>query len=120
LRIDREEIEGLKDKRACPLFTGDFIECGYRIDLLVEDEIVVEVKAVERFDPIHEAQLLSYLKLSKHPVGLLINFNVKILKNGVLDWSIGFRLNFLCVLCVLCGEFLMHFKHRFSKILSFV
>ncbi len=65
------------------IYRGILLDCGYRIDLLVEDEIVVEVKAVERFDPIHEAQLLSYLKLSNHQVGLLINFNVKILKNGV-------------------------------------
>jgi len=65
------------------IYRGILLDCGYRIDLLVEDEVVVEVKAVERFDPIHEAQLLSYLKLSNHRVGLLINFNVKILKNGV-------------------------------------
>jgi GxxExxY protein len=59
------------------------IDCGYRIDLLVEDQVVVELKAVERLERIHEAQLLSYLKLSDHSVGLLINFNVEVLKNGI-------------------------------------
>jgi len=59
------------------------LDCGYRIDLLVEDQVVVELKAVENLEPIHEAQLLSYLKLSKCKVGLLINFNVKILRKGI-------------------------------------
>jgi GxxExxY protein len=59
------------------------IDCGYRIDLLVENQVVVELKAVERLERIHEAQLLSYLKLSGHSVGLLINFNVEVLKNGI-------------------------------------
>jgi GxxExxY protein len=59
------------------------LDCGYRIDLLVEDQVVVELKTVERLEPIHEAQLLSYLKLSGCKVGLLINFNVKVLKNGI-------------------------------------
>jgi GxxExxY protein len=59
------------------------LDCGYRIDLLVENQVVVELKAVETLEPIHEAQLLSYLKLSKCKVGLLINFNVKVLKDGI-------------------------------------
>jgi GxxExxY protein len=59
------------------------LSCGYRLDLIVEDRVIVEVKAVSRLEPIHEAQLLSYLRLSARPVGLLINFNVKVLKNGV-------------------------------------
>ena len=58
------------------------LDCGYRLDLLVEGEVIVEIKAVDRLAPIHEAQLLSYLKLSGCKVGLLINFNVKILKHG--------------------------------------
>ena len=53
------------------------LECGYRIDLLVEGEVIVEVKSVERFEPVHAAQVLSYLRLSGRKVGLLINFNVK-------------------------------------------
>ncbi len=56
---------------------------GYRLDILVEDAVIVELKAVTTVTPLHEAQLLSYLKLSgKHP-GLLINFNVTLLKNGI-------------------------------------
>ena len=59
------------------------LDCGYRIDLLVEERVIVELKAVERLEPIHQAQLLSYLRLSGCKVGLLINFNVTVLKNGI-------------------------------------
>jgi GxxExxY protein len=59
------------------------IDCGYRIDLLVENKVVVELKAVERLEKIHEAQLLSYLKLSGYSVGLLINFNEETLTRGL-------------------------------------
>ena len=59
------------------------LECGYRVDLLVADKVVVELKAVEKLMPIHDAQLLSYLKLTNCTVGLLINFNVTILKQGI-------------------------------------
>ena len=59
------------------------LDCGYRIDLLVEKEVIVELKAAKRLESIHQAQLLSYLKLSGHKVGLLINFNVRMLKNGI-------------------------------------
>jgi len=64
-------------------YHGVQLDCGYRIDLLVEEQVVVELKTVERLVPIHEAQLLSYLKLSGCKVGLIINFNVKVLKNGI-------------------------------------
>jgi GxxExxY protein len=59
------------------------IEVGYRIDLLVADMVVVELKSVDEIAPIHKAQLLSYLKLSNKKVGLLINFNVELLKQGI-------------------------------------
>ena len=59
------------------------LDCGYRMDLVVEDAIVVEIKAVEKLAPIHDAQLLSYLRLANKSVGLLINFHVRLLKNGV-------------------------------------
>jgi GxxExxY protein len=59
------------------------LECGYRIDILVENSVIVEIKSVERLLPIHKAQLLSYLKLCNCRVGLLINFNVEVLKNGI-------------------------------------
>ena len=59
------------------------LECGYRIDLLVESRVVVELKSREGLAPIHEAIILTYLRLSGHWIGLLINFNVKVLKEGV-------------------------------------
>ena len=59
------------------------INCGYRIDLLIESQVVVELKAVERLLPLHDAQLLSYLKSGDWKVGLLINFNVPVLKQGI-------------------------------------
>ena len=59
------------------------IDTGYRIDLLVENEVIIELKAVEKLLPIHEAQLLTYLKLSNKKVGLLINFNSLRLKHGI-------------------------------------
>ncbi|MFA5073748.1 MAG: GxxExxY protein [Nitrospirota bacterium] len=64
-------------------YDGLKIDAGYRIDLLIEESIIVELKAVEKVLPIHEAQILSYLKLSRKTVGLLINFNVVHLKNGI-------------------------------------
>jgi GxxExxY protein len=59
------------------------LDCGYRLDLLVSSAVVVEIKAVEVIQPIHEAQLLTYLKLGGWKLGLLINFNVPILKEGI-------------------------------------
>jgi GxxExxY protein len=65
------------------IYDGIWIEVGYRIDLLVADLVIVELKAVTRVLPIHEAQLLSYLKLSDKKVGLLINFHVPHLRHGI-------------------------------------
>jgi GxxExxY protein len=59
------------------------LDCGYRMDLVVENAIVVEIKVVEAFAPIHDAQVLSYLRLSGKRVGLLINFHVRVLKEGL-------------------------------------
>ena len=59
------------------------LECGYRIDLLVENMVVVELKTVDAFNPVHEAQILTYMKFSNKQIGLLINFNVTMLKNGI-------------------------------------
>jgi len=64
-------------------YDGQHIDAGYRIDLMVEDSIIIELKTVERLLPIHTAQLLSYLKMSNKKLGLLINFNVTSLKNGI-------------------------------------
>lgn len=78
---------GLKIERQKPLpvvYRGVELDCGYRLDLLIEDAVIVEVKVVDSLAPIHKAQLLSYLKLSGYKVGLLINFNVKVLKDGIV------------------------------------
>jgi GxxExxY protein len=59
------------------------LDCGYRLDLVVEDSVIVEIKAVEQLAPIHDAQVLSYLRISGKRVGLLINFHVRVLKDGL-------------------------------------
>ncbi len=59
------------------------LDCGYRVDILIEDNLIIELKSVEEVKGIHEAQLLTYMKLAGIKKGLLINFNVKILKNGI-------------------------------------
>jgi GxxExxY protein len=59
------------------------LDCGYRLDFLVEKMVVLELKAMEGLQPIHEAQLLTYLRLGGWPIGLLINFNVPVLKKGI-------------------------------------
>lgn len=63
-------------------YKGLKLDCGYRLDLLVNDAVIVEVKSVSELAPIHDAQLLSYLKISGGKIGLLLNFNVKLLKHG--------------------------------------
>jgi len=65
-------------------YKGLKLDCGYKIDLLVQDEVILELKAVEKLMPIHQAQLLTYLKLAHKSVGLLINFNVALLTQGII------------------------------------
>ncbi len=65
------------------IYDGIKLEAGYRIDLLVENKIIVELKAVDRLTSVHEAQVISYLKLSGKKIGLLINFNVRLLRDGL-------------------------------------
>ena len=75
------------------IYDGVHIDLGYRIDLIIDDRIIVELKCVEKIAPIHEAQIISYLRLSKKSVGLLINFHVCHLKDGIkrfvegTDWN---------------------------------
>jgi GxxExxY protein len=79
-------LRGLQCVRQSPIpvvYKDVKLECGYRIDLFVEGRIVVELKAVDALAPIHEAIILTYLKLSERPLGLLISFNVPILKDGI-------------------------------------
>ncbi len=80
------KVAGLKYSRQLELpvkYKGILLDCGYRIDRLVEDSLIIELKAVDRVLPIHEAQLLTYMKLSGIHKGLLMNFNVSVLKDGV-------------------------------------
>jgi GxxExxY protein len=79
-------LAGLRFERQVPLpvlYKTVHVDCGYRIDVLVEDRVIVELKCVERLLPIHEAQTLTYLKLKDFRLGLLINFNVPVLTQGV-------------------------------------
>ncbi len=64
-------------------YKGVHLDCGYRIDVLVDDKIIVEVKSVDALAAVHQAQLLTYMKLAGIPIGLLINFNVRVLKDGI-------------------------------------
>lgn len=77
---------GLKVEKEKPMplvFEEVYLKSGYRIDLLVEEKVVVELKSVESLNDVHLAQTLTYLKLGKHKLGLLINFNVNLLKKGI-------------------------------------
>jgi GxxExxY protein len=78
--------KGLRVERQKPLplrYRGVQVECGFRLDLLVNEQLILELKAVERFDKIHEAQLHTYLRLTGLHLGLLINFNVTRLTDGL-------------------------------------
>ena len=80
------KIEGMPFKLQYPLpveYKGIKLDCGYRIDLLVANSLIVELKSVENVLPIHQAQLLTYMKLSGIKIGLLMNFNVKYMKDGI-------------------------------------
>jgi len=77
---------GLDIKRQVPLpivYKEVKLDCSYRLDIIVEESVIVEIKTVEMLMPIHEAQLLTYLKLTNKKLGLLLNFNVPILKDGI-------------------------------------
>ena len=87
-------LRGLPFEREKPLpleYKGVRLECGYRLDLLVDGCAVVEIKAVEALAPVHDAQLLTYLRLGGWRVGLLINFNVAVLKNGIHRKVLGYE-----------------------------
>jgi GxxExxY protein len=86
LRLRKLKVESQK---AIPVFYKDvMLDCGYRADLVVEDQVIVEIKSVAGIIAIHEAQILSYLKLSDCKYGLLINFNVKLLRDGICRFKV--------------------------------
>ncbi len=86
------KMRGIPFERQVPLqieYKGIKLEDIYRMDILVDNSVVLELKSVEKLEPIHEAQLLTYLRLSKIWLGLLINFNVPVLKNGIKRFVLG-------------------------------
>jgi GxxExxY protein len=82
------ELEGrglsiVRQKPVPVIYKEVKLECGYRVDILVNDTVVLELKSVDVLAPIHEAQILTYMRFAKRRIGLLINFNVTVLKNGI-------------------------------------
>ena len=71
------------------VYKGFKLDCGYRVDMVVAGAVVVEVKAIERVAPVHEAQLLTYLRMGGWNAGLLINFNVPVLRDGIVRRVLG-------------------------------
>ena len=87
-------LRNISFKRQVPLpviYKGAKLDCGYRIDLLVNDELVVELKSVDSILPIHEAQTLTYLRMGNWKVGLILNFNVPILVKGIKRLVLGLK-----------------------------
>lgn len=82
-KLRQSGIKVEKEKPMPLVFEEVKLDCGYRIDLLVEDELVIELKAVDALNDVHLAQVLTYLKVGKFRLGLLINFNVVLLKQGI-------------------------------------
>lgn len=79
-------LRGLKFERQKPIpleYKGIKIDCGYRLDIVVEEKVILEIKTVDAITPVHEAQLLTYLRLANLKVGLILNFNVPVLKGGI-------------------------------------
>lgn len=81
--VTQRGLDVLRQVKLPITYKGVELDQGYKIDLLVQRSVIIEVKAVDRLDVIHEAQLLSYLKLSGCQVGLLLNFNVRVLRDGI-------------------------------------
>jgi len=81
--LSQRNINFERQKHIPTLYKGVNLDCGYRIDLLVDELVIVELKSVIKLDPLFEAQLLTYLKISKLWLGMLLNFNVPIMKYGI-------------------------------------
>jgi len=82
--LNMRDVSFERQKPLPLIYKGRSLDCGYRLDLVVEDAIVVELKSCNNIEPIHEAQLLTYLKLSGLKLGLLLNFNVPVMRNGIV------------------------------------
>lgn len=81
--LSQAKLKFLRQVELPIAYKGVNLDCGYRMDVVVEDAVIIEIKAVERIHSIHEAQMLSYLKLHDKKVGLLLNFHVPVLKSGI-------------------------------------
>ena len=81
--LTRAEIRFERQREVPLLYKGNALSCGYRLDFVVEGQLVVELKAVQELLAVHHAQVLTYLKLERRALGLLINFNVPVLKDGI-------------------------------------
>ena len=81
--LKKSGLRIIKQKPLPLIYEGVKLEIGYRVDILVENKVIIEIKAVEALNDIHLAQVLTYLKLSSCKLGLLINFNVTLIKNGI-------------------------------------
>lgn len=85
------ELHGFAFQAECPLpvvYKGISLECGYRVDVLVENKLILELKAVREIADIHKAQILTYMKLSGISTGLLLNFNVSLMKDGIVRFRL--------------------------------
>ena len=82
IELDAQRIQYEREK-LIPVRYRDQVLCSHRVDIVVEKQLVLEIKAVERLHPVHHAQLLAYLRIANLPVGLLMNFNVAVLKEGL-------------------------------------
>ena len=85
------ELRGFRFERQVPVtfsYRGCAVDCAYRLDMVVEGKLAIELKSIEQLQPIHLAQLLTYLRLANLPTGLLVNFNVKVLHHGLRRLSI--------------------------------
>jgi GxxExxY protein len=82
-KLNKEGLTVKKEKAMPLLYENVNLDCGYRIDLLVEKRLILEIKSVKELNDLHLAQVLTYLKLGNYKLGLIINVNVKLLKNGI-------------------------------------
>jgi len=82
--LELRRIKFERQKSLPIIYKGRRLDCGYRLDIVIENKIITELKSIEKIEPIHKAQLLSYLKLSGQKLGLLLNFNVSVMKDGIV------------------------------------
>jgi GxxExxY protein len=81
--IKKSGFDSVKEKPVPLIYEGITLDCGYRIDILVENKVVIEIKSIELLTQVHLAQILTYLRIGNYKLGLLINFNVVLLRDGI-------------------------------------